>query len=68
MVKNSPAMQEILVQSMGWEDPLEKGMATSILAWRIPWMEKPGRLCLFVVTNNRIQNNRIQLSNTETYS
>ena len=38
LVKNLPAMQEIWVQSLGWEDPLEKGMATysSILAWRIP--------------------------------
>ena len=38
MVKNLPTMQEIQVQSLGWEDPLEKGMAThsSILAWRIP--------------------------------
>ena len=39
MVKNTPAMQEIWVWSLGQEDPLEKGMAThpSILAWRIPW-------------------------------
>ena len=39
MVKNTPAMQEIRVWSLGQEDPLEKGMATqpSILAWRIPW-------------------------------
>ena len=39
VVKNPPAMQETWVQSLGWEDPLEKGMAThsSILAWRIPW-------------------------------
>ena len=39
LVKNSPAMQEIWVRSLGWEDPLEKGKATlsSILAWRIPW-------------------------------
>ena len=38
MVKNLPAMQEIWVHSLGWEDPLEEGMAThsSILAWRIP--------------------------------
>ena len=45
-VKNLPAMQETWVQSLGWEDPLEKGMAThsSILAWRIPWTEEPGRL------------------------
>ena len=37
---------ETWLQSLGWEDPLEKGMAThsSILAWRIPWTEKPGRL------------------------
>ena len=47
-VKNPPAMQETWVRSLGWEDPLEKGMAThsSILAWRIPWMEEPGRLQL----------------------
>ena len=39
-------MQEIQVQSLGWEDPLEKGIAThsSILVWRIPWTEEPGRL------------------------
>ena len=39
LVKNPPAMQETLVQSLGWEDPLEKGKAThsSILAWRSPW-------------------------------
>ena len=39
LVRNLPAMQEIWVQSLGWEDPLEKGKATrsSILAWRIPW-------------------------------
>ena len=41
MVENLPAMQETWVQSLGWEDPLEKGMAThfSIRAWRIPWTE-----------------------------
>ena len=46
MVKNLPAMQETRVQSLGEEDPLEKGMATysSILAWRIPWAEEPGGL------------------------
>ena len=46
MVKNPPAMQETWVQSLGWEDPLEKGKAaySSILAWRIPWTEEPGRL------------------------
>ena len=46
MVKNLPAMQEMGIQSLGWEDPLEKGMATqsSVLAWRIPWTEEPGGL------------------------
>ena len=45
-VKNLPAMQETWVQSLGQEDPLEKGMAThaTILAWRILWTEEPGRL------------------------
>ena len=48
-VKNLPALQETqktLVQSLGWEDPLEKEMAThsSILAWEIPWTEEPGGL------------------------
>ena len=45
-VKNLPAMQETWVQSLNWEDPLEKEMAThaSTLAWRIPWTEEPGRL------------------------
>ena len=44
MVKNPPAMQETQVQSLGQEDPLDKGMATqsSILAWRIPWVKEPG--------------------------
>ena len=45
-LKNLPAMQETQVQSLGWEDPLEKGIAThsSILAWRIPWTEESGGL------------------------
>ena len=45
-LKNLPAMRESWVQSLGWEDPLEKGMAThsSILAWRSPWTEDPGGL------------------------
>ena len=45
-VKNLPAMWETWFWSLGWEDPLEKGMATqsSILAWRIPWTEEPGGL------------------------
>ena len=45
-VKHLPMMQETLVQSLGQEDPLEKEMAIypSTLAWKIPWMEEPGRL------------------------
>ena len=46
MVKNLSAMQETMVRPLGQEDPLEKELAThsSILAWRIPWTEEPGRL------------------------
>ena len=46
LVKNLPEMWETWVRSLGWEDPLEKEMEThsSILAWRIPWMEEPGGL------------------------
>jgi len=46
MVKNPSAMQETWIWSLGWDDPLEKGMAihSSILAWRIPWTEEPGGL------------------------
>ena len=45
-VKNLPAMQKTQVQSLGWEDPLEKRMVThsSILAWKIPWTKEPGGL------------------------
>ena len=46
LVKNLPAMQETWVRSLGWEDPLEEGLAThsSILAWRILWTQDPGGL------------------------
>ena len=46
LVKNLPVMQETQVQFLGWEDPLEKEMTnhSSILAWKIHWTEKPGRL------------------------
>ena len=46
MVKNPPVLQEMWVQSLVWEDPLEKEIATysSILAWEIPWTEEPGGL------------------------
>ena len=55
MVKNLPAKQETRVQSLDQEDPLEKEMAThsSILAWRNPWTEEPGRL--HGVTKSQIQ-------------
>ena len=45
-LKSLPAMQETWVRSLGWEDPLDKGMAThsSILAWGTPWTEEPGGL------------------------
>ena len=45
-VRSPPAMQETRIQSLGWEEPLKEEMTThsSILAWKIPWMEKPGRL------------------------
>ena len=46
MVKRLPVMRKTCVRSLGWEDPLKKEMATqsSTLAWKIPWMEEPGRL------------------------
>ena len=46
MIKSPPAIQETQVQSLGWEDPLEEGMAihSSILAWEIPWTEETGGL------------------------
>ena len=50
-LKNQPAIQETGVQSLGQEDPLKKGMAihSSILAWKIPWTEEPGRLQTMVL-------------------
>ena len=58
MVKNLPAMQETWVQALGWEYLLEKGIAThsSILAWRIPWTEEPGRLQS--MGSQRVRHNR----------
>ena len=55
MVKNLPAMQETWIQSLSWEDALEKEMAThsSILAWEIPWTEEPGKLQSMGVTRVR---------------
>ena len=54
LVKNPPAMQETWVRSLGWKDPLREEMAThsSILAWKIPWTEKPGKLQSYGVTKS----------------
>ena len=63
MVKNLPALYETRVRSLGWEDPLEEGMAThsSILAWRIPWTEEHGGL-------QSIKSQRVDLANTFTFT
>ena len=55
VVKTLPAMQKMQVWSLGWEDPLEKEMAThaSILPWEIPWTVEPGGLQSMGVTKNR---------------
>ena len=55
MVKRLPAMQDTWVRSLGWEDPLEKEMATHsrILAWKIPWTVDPGRLPSMGVAKSR---------------
>ena len=65
-VKNLPAIQEFQIQSLGWEGLLQKGMAThsSILAWRIPWTEEPGRLQS--MEQQRVR--RDWTTNTHTYS
>jgi len=57
MVKNLPVMQEMQARSLGWEDPLEKGMATCfiIFAWRIPWTEEPWGLQSVGVTKSQTQ-------------
>ena len=66
MVKNLPAMQETWFLSLGWEDPLEKGIAThsSILAWKIPWTEEPGGLQF--IRLQRVRQDRA--TNTFTFS
>ena len=65
MLKNLPAMQETRIPSLGWEDPLEKGMAThsSILAWRIPWTEVPGELQS--MGSQRVRHNYNDLAHTK---
>ena len=70
MVKNLPAMQEAWVLSLGWEDPLEKGIAThsSILVWRIPWTEKPSGLQSMGCHKESDTTEQLtQLSNTHTH-
>ena len=54
MVKNLLAMQETCLPSLGWKDPLEKGMAiySSILDWRVPWTQEPGRAIVRGVTQS----------------
>ena len=66
MIKNLPAVQESQVPSLGWEDPLEKQMAThsSILAWRILWTEEPGGLQS--LGSQRVRHNRV--TNTCTFT
>ena len=56
-IKRLSAMWETWVPSLGWEDPLEKEMAThsSVLAWKIPWTEEPGGLTVHGVTKSRTQ-------------
>ena len=55
MVKHLPIMWETWVRSLGWEDPLEKEMAThsSILAWRIPWTEEPGGATVHAIAKSQ---------------
>ena len=62
-VKNSLAMQETWVQSLGWEDPLEKEIAThsSILAWEIPWTEEPGGATVHGVTKETLATKQQQI-------
>ena len=57
MVKHLPAVWETQVRSLGWEDPLEKEMAThfSTLTWKIPWTEEPGRATVHGVTKSQTQ-------------
>ena len=69
-VKNLPTMQETWLRSLGWEDPLEEGMAThsSILAWRIPWTEEPGGLQSMGVTMSRTRLKRLSTAQHECVS
>ena len=64
MVKNPPAMQETWVQSLGQEDPLEKGIAThsTILVWRIPWTEEPSGLWVMGSQRATVSDNKLKAS------
>ena len=68
MVKNLPALWETWVRSLGWEDPLERGMAThsSILAWRLPWTEEPGGLQS--MGSQRVGHDRVTNTHTQRIS
>ena len=68
MAKDLPVMQETRVHPLGQEDPLEKGMAihSSILTWRIPWPEKPGRLQF--VGSQRVGHNRVTNTHSPVFS
>ena len=65
MFMNPPVMQETRVRSLGWEDPLEKGVAThpSTLAWRIPWTEEPGEQQYMGL--QRVRHNRSNLAHSK---
>ena len=65
-VKNLPAMQETRVRSLGWEDPLEKGMAThsNVLAWRIPRTEEPAKL----QSTGKLQSKELDITETYTHT
>ena len=67
MVKDLSAMQETWLLSLAWEDPLKEGMAThsSILAWKIPWTEEPGRLESIGVAKSQTQ---LSLTHTHTHT
>ena len=64
MVKNLSTMRKTWVQSLGWEDLLEKGMAThsSFLAWEIPWTEEPGRLQSMGQSRTQLSDQHFQFS------
>ena len=70
MVKNLPSMQETWVHSLGWEDPLGKGMTThsSILAWTLPWIEKPAELQFMELQSQTAIQNTAQITTSQPIS